>query len=1069
MKKIFKTFMIVFIMLLSVIFLESCGENDIKVELVSNSFHEGDELPQLNVSDSSISAKWLNDEKLKAGIVKYKYYLSNDSSVILEIEITATAHSALAYETIKEPTCSDDGIKAKKCIICDIYYDYQSISAHGHSYTKQYHTDGNCYEYGYTIYRCDICDDLKQDTNGSTFKTIDTNYGDHIWEVDEDKNFVISEEVQEVSCSDEGKGFVYCINHEHCNGKHLVVSDILDHDYSDDEYIAGENCLEHGYTMYKCVMCGRYEEDIEGNIVKDYDLDYGDHDYTKEDHITGSCYEYGYIEYHCQVCDSLYVDLNNEPIRTYDIKYENHIWEVDEDDNYIIANVITAATCERDGLGHVYCIYHDECGGTKDVKIDQIDHEYTVKVHTNGSDCEHTGYDEFKCTFSCNTYKLDLNDDHYKEYDEVYGSHNYVSGTCSICGGKVPADATYNVGTNADKTSVVAKIYQIGSTGTYDMIISGEGTMTDYTSSSTMPWYQVLNGQRVLNRIKTVTVEDGVTSFSNYGFYGSTSLESIILADSVTIIGSNAFYGCTALTSIDFSEGLLTIGQSAFNGCSRLSIDSSFPASLATISATAFNGCLMLKKVDLSLCSGVNIVSNAFYAIDIDYVIMHASAKRVSSSFGGRGTVIYYEGSYPASGFVYESSSIIYCLGAGNKFADMVSIENGTHIIKGAKDLVYVSAYNAFRYSGQTNLGLGSGTSTAIKRQISGDIITLAKKNITNTEYNTLINNLNLTMIGDYAFNYCSALTSITLPDTCKYVGNWAFANTSAMTSFTVNTDSNLEVFGEYAFALSKITSLYIPQNTKYVGAMLFYNSTALTDLYYDAKEAYRYGVEANATKGKFGSTGSSTTYYSIVTAANGCNITLHIGSNVQKITEGAFAGHSKITTNTGIVSIDFSKASSLIEIQMDAFNHTTNTKFDYLDISGAKNLTTIGDYAFYNCPSIKTIILPGFSKIGMSSFVNHAVLENVYITGNINLTISNSAYSLFYGSGISTTSKIINIHILDEVTSLPAMLLYVNAASNYNIILSENNTLIEAQILALNNNTAGLTYERIETVTLPN
>ena len=76
------------------------------------------------------------------------------------------------------------------------------------------------------------------------------------------------------------------------------------------------------------------------------------------------------------------------------------------------------------------------------------------------------------------------------------------------------------------------------------LTISGTGAMTDYVFSDGAPWY----GFR--SQVKTVVIENGVTSIGNSAFYGCSSLTSVTIPNSVTSIGSSAFGGCTALTDV---------------------------------------------------------------------------------------------------------------------------------------------------------------------------------------------------------------------------------------------------------------------------------------------------------------------------------------------------------------------------------------------------------------------------------------------------------------------------------------------------------------------------------------
>ena len=127
------------------------------------------------------------------------------------------------------------------------------------------------------------------------------------------------------------------------------------------------------------------------------------------------------------------------------------------------------------------------------------------------------------------------------------------------------------------------------------LVISGTGKMKNYSSNVECPWYNYSS------YIKTVSIEDGVTSINSSTFRNVTSLTAInvsennpnyasddgvllnkdkteliqyparngrteyIIPDSVTSIGEDAFYECTSLTSVTIPESVTSIGWYAFS------------------------------------------------------------------------------------------------------------------------------------------------------------------------------------------------------------------------------------------------------------------------------------------------------------------------------------------------------------------------------------------------------------------------------------------------------------------------------------------------------------------------
>lgn len=72
--------------------------------------------------------------------------------------------------------------------------------------------------------------------------------------------------------------------------------------------------------------------------------------------------------------------------------------------------------------------------------------------------------------------------------------------------------------------------------------------------------------------IKSVIIENGVTSVGDLAFIHCASLESVTLRPSVTSIGDFAFYDCTSLKSIDIMGPVNSIGMLAFGYCPAMSV-----------------------------------------------------------------------------------------------------------------------------------------------------------------------------------------------------------------------------------------------------------------------------------------------------------------------------------------------------------------------------------------------------------------------------------------------------------------------------------------------------------------
>ena len=124
------------------------------------------------------------------------------------------------------------------------------------------------------------------------------------------------------------------------------------------------------------------------------------------------------------------------------------------------------------------------------------------------------------------------------------------------------------------------------------LTISGTGTMADYSSYTNAPWYDYHSS------IKSIVINDGVTSIGSQAFAWCSSLTSVTIGNSVTSIGDGAFLGCSSLTSITIPNSVTSIGNQAFLECSSLT-SITIGNSVTSIGEFAFSECPSLTSVTI--------------------------------------------------------------------------------------------------------------------------------------------------------------------------------------------------------------------------------------------------------------------------------------------------------------------------------------------------------------------------------------------------------------------------------------------------------------------------------------
>ena len=119
---------------------------------------------------------------------------------------------------------------------------------------------------------------------------------------------------------------------------------------------------------------------------------------------------------------------------------------------------------------------------------------------------------------------------------------------------------------------------------TKTLTITGVGAMEEFESSSEASWASVSAG------VSKLVVNEGVTSISNYAFYGMSAMTEVELPSTLISIGDFSFAFCQSLTEVSIPEGVVSIGDSAFEACSSLE-SILVPSSVLKLGDRAFAFC----------------------------------------------------------------------------------------------------------------------------------------------------------------------------------------------------------------------------------------------------------------------------------------------------------------------------------------------------------------------------------------------------------------------------------------------------------------------------------------------
>ena len=375
----------------------------------------------------------------------------------------------------------------------------------------------------------------------------------------------------------------------------------------------------------------------------------------------------------------------------------------------------------------------------------------------------------------------------------------------------------------------------------------------------------------------SITIPNYVTSINEYTFYNCSGLTSITIPNSVTTIGQYAFYNCNSLTSFAIPNSITSIGQYAFQYCSGLSsiefhcqtIGSWFSNStsineitigdeVTSIGASAFYGCSGLTSITIpnsvtsigeaafQNCSGINTIvseiKNPFvietsvffdwneiiYSTATLIVPENTKASYQSSTGWSRFKNIAELGEGGVIGNKIEVDDVFYIIGENNTAA----ITSSNKKYSGAFEIQNQVTYNGKIYS-VTSIGESAfnGCSNLTSITIPNNVISIGSSAFSSCSGLTNITIPNsVTSIEKSTFYGCSGLTSVTIPSSLTSIGESAFSGCNGLTS--INIPNNVTSIGQNAFyGCSSLSSLIIPNSVTSIGEYAFWYCSSLTSV----------------------------------------------------------------------------------------------------------------------------------------------------------------------------------------------------------------------------------------------
>ncbi len=471
--------------------------------------------------------------------------------------------------------------------------------------------------------------------------------------------------------------------------------------------------------------------------------------------------------------------------------------------------------------------------------------------------------------------------------------------------------------------------------------------------------------------------------YAHHLFINNEEIKDLIIPNSVTSIGSSAFYNCSGLTSVTIPNSVTSIGYNAFHGCSGLT-SVTIGNSVTSIGSGAFSGCSSLTSVTIPN----SVTSIGKFAFNGCSGLTSVTIPNSVTSIGE----FAFQG---CSGLtsVHISDVAAWCKISFNGtlsnpliYAHHLFINN-----EEIKDLIIpnsVTSIGDYAFdgcSGLTSVTIPNNV-TSIRYYVFNGCSGLTSLTIPNS----------VTSIEGYTFAYCSGLTSLTIPNSVTSIGDGAFFCCRSLTSVTI--PNSVTTIGQSAFSYcSGLTSVTIPNSVTSISHNPFGNCSGLTTIVvesgnpkYDSRNGCNAIIETTAN-----------------TLVTGCMNTI-IPNSVTNIGGQAFYGCSSLTSiqiPNSVTSIGFNAFTSCTGLTSIKIPNSVTSigSGAFLGCSGLtsmtipNSMTSIGGRVFEDCSCLTSLTIPNsVTSIGDGAFFGCRSLTSVIVENEIPLQID---YEVFYNS----------------------------------------------------------------------
>ena len=483
-------------------------------------------------------------------------------------------------------------------------------------------------------------------------------------------------------------------------------------------------------------------------------------------------------------------------------------------------------------------------------------------------------------------------------------------------------------------------------------------------------------GQSAFEQCRTLREVDlrgaiRLTTIGSYAFVDCRNLERVRLSRAIEVIQYGVFQFSPKVTYVNFTEApsLREIGEFAFRETSIVQANFSHNPMLTTIGGSAFQDCLRLKTVDFTGARSLqHIGPSAFYnCAELSQISFGRTTDRFDIGIGAFSAL-------PSLQYLDLSKAV-----------NLVSID--ADAFNFCTNLTEVNAWGLSKlenigeraFSGNIMLNMVDfGEAPNLRHIRSGAFDANRKLSSVN-----LVGAFSLEQIGDYAFRNNKRLKTIHLDSrstNISYVGKSAFEGCVELTAIRIPSMTTNFTMGESAFSnCERLSLIELPTVPIEIPKYAFFRCVVLKEIVIN--QVLKVGHMAF-----FGCT-------LLFRVELGGNLLTAIGESafeqcawLYSITIPSsieFLGRAIFHDCYNLRSITFGPSKKLLAISERFCENCVLLESVVLPDTGSRydGLTTIGDFAFACCFSLRTIRIPvSVDKIGIEAFRGSKALEKVYL-----------------------------------------------------------------------------------------